>query len=265
MGLVYFVVKRRLLLTDLPATTAPGPDLQSIIHAEFAALVPGLRSELIAFAEQRLLEIAARRMDEQISERVKQAAIFETAVKQSLEARFDTMLSRIDNNHNHYLTQVVGMASTVSGIKTTLDDAEKRRSQQIAAVNEHVVKQGEAVQELAGDVAQIKKDLYGVPDQDGQETLFSMIKGIRSQQAQMSDKLEALERESANSRQQLEEASAFISNRRNIESWIVSTGKWLWRNKVKGGAIIMALLTSGAAGAGVFSTIAQLVTKVLQP
>jgi hypothetical protein len=123
MGLVYFVVKRRLLLTDLPATTAPGPDLQSIIHAEFAVLVPGLRSELLVFAETRLQQLAKER----------------------------------------------------------------------------------------------------------------------------------------------DEASAFISNRRNIESWIVSTGKWLWRNKVKGGAIIMALLTSGAAGAGVFSTIAQLVTKVLQP
>ncbi len=251
-------------MTDQP-TLAESPDLQAIIHAEFAALMPGLRSELLTFAETRLREIAAQRLDEQIADRQKQATVFEAAVKQSLESRFDVLLTRIDNNHNHYLTQVVGMAATVSGIKTSMDDAEKRRSQQIKVVTEGLKEQVDTVQELAGDVAQIKKDLYGVPDQDGTETLFSMIKGIRTKQDGMADKLEALERESATFRQQLEEASAFIANRRTIESAFLRAGSWLWRNKVKGTAIIAALLTSGAAGAGVFSTIAQLVTKVLQP
>ena len=252
-------------MSEAQAPASPALDIEAIIHAEFAALVPDLKRDLQIFAEARLQEIASQRFDEHAAERQRQVAIFETAVKQSLEARFDTMLSRIDNNHNHYLTQVVGMASTVSGIKTTLDDAEKRRSQQIAAVNENVVKQGAAVQELAGDVAQIKKDLYGVPDQDGQETLFSMIKGIRHQQSEMAGKLEELERDSKDSKTQLQEASAFIASRRTIEGALLRGGTWLWRNKVKGAGLLLLGTAGGGVSVGLLTSIAETVTRIFQP
>jgi uncharacterized phage infection (PIP) family protein YhgE len=254
MGLVYFVVKRRLLLTDLPATTAPGPDLQAIIHAEFAALVPGLRSELLVFAETRLQQLAKERDEKEMLERQRQYMTFETQVKAAIEGRFDQLLR-----------EVIGMTSTMSGIRQQLNDSEKRRTDQIKAIQLDVDTASTQVKSLRDDVMSIKRDLYPNPEQPGNETLFSLVRQIRADQSDMKDKLEELERDGKDTKQQLSEASAFIANRRTIENAVVRAGSWLWRNKVKGVAIITAVLTSGAAGAGVFSTIAQLVTKVLQP
>lgn len=261
-------------MTDSPAMDVV--DIRAIIREEFAQLLPVLKQDLHEFAESRLQQIAQQKMDEAVaaraSERHREYTTIETSIKAALETRFDQLGQRLENRQqsgldqqSRFMNEVIGMASTVSGIKADLASDAKRRSDQISAVKVNADESADAIALLNTAMGGIKRELYGSPDDKDAESLLSLVRRIRDDQERVKDKLDIMERDSTLSKQQLQEASTFIANRRSIESALLRAGKWAWRNKVKGVATIALVTASGGAGLGVIASVAEVVMKVLQP
>lgn len=249
-------------MTDTPAVETP-VDVQQMIRTILSELLPGALAPLLReFAELRLQEITVDHM-RQIERRNSEARMVEQqAIERALTGVFTTQFS---NFSNQMIKEMVGYAATVSGISEQIKQADKKRSQEMAAVRVDVEDVKHKLEDVSSDVSRINVDLYGDPQQKDKKSLYKMMQEVQEAQTLQTRQLLDLERKQAEVNDKVEETSAYIKQRKNLESMIAKGAKWLFATRSRAAISMVAIPAAVGLGGGLLTAVVEVVSKLLNP